>query len=355
MLAQSARYVISGIVKDGLTGETLPSANVFLSGTTFGNTTDQNGEFQLKVFERGSYELVVRFVGYETYYQAIEFTVPEDKGFEVILMPESVNLGSVVVTDKRDEEWKRNLETFKRAFLGISKNASRCKILNEDEINFFYNTSNRTLEAFIEGPIRIENRALGYDLNYYLENFIIDYKQGLTQYYGFTQFSDAKEGNGEKKRFQKARKLAYKGSREHFFNALYHDRLKAEGFEVSLAEDVEGFGRALIKLDADLYDSLKNGPSDISRRLGFENYVYITYLNEIESAEYAGTNSMRLKGEKTPKLPQRSWIKLMDTKEPIIFEQNGYVVNPISFFSNGYWGFEKVAEMIPTNYQPEDN
>jgi hypothetical protein len=355
LTAQSPRYIISGVIKDASTGETLPFANVFLSGTTYGTTSDQDGFFELKIFEPGTYELIVRFVGFDTYVKSVSFTMPEEIAFEVQLQPENINLGSIVVTDQLDEEWQRNLAVFKREFLGMTKNASSCKIINEEEINFYFNKEKRTLEAFIKGPIQVENKALGYRLDYYLEDFVIDYKQEYIRYFGYTQYSELKDGNDQKRRFIKAREKAYQGSKEHFFKALYENKLEEQGYEVMFAQDVKGLGRAVTAKNVNLYDSIASGPNEFTKSLGFQHYIYITYLNELEAVEYTGTAGMTVQGQPVTRKPQRSWISLIDRAEPILFEQSGYVLNPVSFHSNGYWGFEKVGDMLPSNYSSPDH
>ncbi len=353
LLAQSARYIITGVVRDADSGETLPFANVFLTGTTYGTVTDTEGNFQLKVFERGTYELIVKFVGYETYAARVEFLVPEDKGFDIKLTPDAVNLGSVVVTDRDDEEWRRNLASFKRVFLGSTANSRKCKILNEEEINFYYDEENRTLEAFSTEPVIVRNDALGFTLDYYIENFIIDYKNGYTSFYGFTQYKETKPGNPTKKKFIRARDKAYYGSVEHFFRSLSENKLKENGWDVMLAEDVDGFGRVVKALDYDAYKDLKPGPTEISKSISFDGYMYVTYLKELESDEFRGSaGSVTVSGNKLPRNPQKSWIRIIEEGGDISFESSGYVLNPIAFFSDGYWGFEKVADMLPTNFQP---
>lgn len=353
LLGQSARYIITGIVKDADNGETLPFANVFLTGTTYGTVTDKDGNFELKIFEKGTYELIVKFIGYDTYAQRVEFLVPEDKGFEINLSPQSINLGAVVVTDKEDEEWQRNLDEFKRTFLGQTANAQKCKILNEQELNFYYNAENRTLEAFSSEPIKIRNSALGYTIDYYLEEFIIDYKNGFSRFFGFTQFKNTKEKNATKRRFVKSRNKAFYGSVEHFFRSLSNNQLKEEGWKVMHAEDVDGFGRAVSTTDYDVYAQVKEGPTEISKSLAFDGYLYVIYTKEFESDSFAPAAGIELEGVEPPKNPQRSYITIIEEGDQINFESSGYVLNPISFFSGEYWGYEKVADMLPTNYQPQ--
>ena len=353
MLGQSTHYVIQGVVRDAVTEETLPFANVFLTGTTYGTVTGTEGKFQLKVFERGTYELVVSFVGYQTYSTRVEFLVPETQAFDIKLTQDAVNLGSVLVTDRDDKEWRRNLASFKRVFLGLTKNAQKCKILNEEEINFYYDKEKRTLEAFCTEPILVKNDALGYSLDYYLESFIIDYRNGYSSFFGFTQFKETKPRNATKKKFIKSRDRAFYGSTEHFFRSLSINSLKDEGWEVMLAEDVYGFGRVVKALDYDVYKDLKEGPTDISKSISFEGYMYVTYLNELESDEYmVSKRAITVGGNKLSRNPQRSWIRIIEQDGDISFESSGYVLNPLAFFSDGYWGFEKVSDMLPSNFQP---
>ena len=55
---------ISGVVRDGQTGETLPGANVRIEGTTTGASTNVDGEFRIIGVRPGSYDLTASFVGF---------------------------------------------------------------------------------------------------------------------------------------------------------------------------------------------------------------------------------------------------------------------------------------------------
>lgn len=56
---------ITGQVKASDTGESLPGANVFLEGTSYGTATDLKGNFTIPQIQVGNYRLVVRYIGYQ--------------------------------------------------------------------------------------------------------------------------------------------------------------------------------------------------------------------------------------------------------------------------------------------------
>jgi TonB-dependent receptor len=55
---------IEGYIKDALTENPLPGANVILQGTSLGAATDLNGRFVILNVPPGSYTIVVRYIGY---------------------------------------------------------------------------------------------------------------------------------------------------------------------------------------------------------------------------------------------------------------------------------------------------
>ncbi len=349
-------YKVTGTVLDQ-NGESLPFANVFFAETTYGTTTDNSGLFELTVPKAGTYDLIVRFIGYKTYAAQLKLNEQKEVNLQIVLEEDAVNLGSVTVTDKKDDKWRYNLMEFRRVFLGTTLNAARCKILNEQDIDFIDDTDSGTLEAFARGPIIIENKALGYRIKYYLENFAINYKTGLAGYVGYTSFEELKGNKRQDRRWEAARAKAYKGSITHFFSSLFENKLEQEGFDVNLARDIEGIGRVLNPQQAIMDTALVEGQTDLSRKLPFENYIYVTYKNEEESMEYKQSSPLQTSKHtsisRISKEGQLSWIAMLDGFDEIEFEDNGYIYNPVSFYSSGYWGYEKIAEMVPINYRPK--
>ena len=71
-------YTISGRAVDILTGEPIPYANVFISGTHLGDISNNDGIFSISQINTESCTLSVSYIGYETKSKTLTF--PEDEG-----------------------------------------------------------------------------------------------------------------------------------------------------------------------------------------------------------------------------------------------------------------------------------
>ena len=97
---------ITGVVTDTLSGDILPGANVFLSGTNFGAATDRYGEFVIENVPPGSYTLRVGYIGYEPY--SLEISVQRDEALqiEVSLEQTAIEMEGIVVSGLRQGQIK---------------------------------------------------------------------------------------------------------------------------------------------------------------------------------------------------------------------------------------------------------
>ena len=66
---------------DKTSGEKLPFANVRLEGTSFGSSTNEEGEFSIRQVPAGDYQLVATYIGYLD--QKIPITVVSGETLEV--------------------------------------------------------------------------------------------------------------------------------------------------------------------------------------------------------------------------------------------------------------------------------
>lgn len=87
---------ISGKITDE-NNQPLPGANIYLKDTYDGVSSETDGTFSFTTDEIGEFELVVSFVGYQSYAEKINLDKKE-KYLEVKLKEESTELGTVVIS-----------------------------------------------------------------------------------------------------------------------------------------------------------------------------------------------------------------------------------------------------------------
>ncbi len=87
---------ISGVVKDSTTGTPLFGTNVWLKGLSLGAASDMNGKYVIQNVPPGTYDLVARYIGYES--KTISVKVPPGKTVELNLLLTPVALRGKTVT-----------------------------------------------------------------------------------------------------------------------------------------------------------------------------------------------------------------------------------------------------------------
>jgi len=94
---------IRGFVYEKSTGEPVLFANVVLSGTGIGTTTNTDGFFTLNKVPVGEYELMVTFIGYQTSTQDISLKKGDLLTEKIYLVEGGVELNEVEVSAERQE------------------------------------------------------------------------------------------------------------------------------------------------------------------------------------------------------------------------------------------------------------
>ena len=110
----------------------VPYANVFLSGTLVGTTSDLEGIYALELKSQGRFQLVVSCVGYEDFIEEIEFA-GTDLTLDVSLSTSIKELSEVYVNPDTSNR-RLNLEAFNGLFLGGTKNAQKAAVLNLEDV-----------------------------------------------------------------------------------------------------------------------------------------------------------------------------------------------------------------------------
>lgn len=123
-----------------------------------------------------------------------------------------------------DKKWERHLSRFFELFIGMSENADSVKILNPEVLRFETRWWGR-FSAEALAPLQIENRALGYRITYYLDEF--EHSGTVTKWDGNPLFTEIIPSDSlQAVYWTENRKEAFYGSLRHFILALLHDRVK---------------------------------------------------------------------------------------------------------------------------------
>ncbi len=360
LLAQTIpRVRIMGIVTDASTGESLYSVNVFLANTTLGCATDENGLYVIAKVPLGNYDLIASMMGYELEEKSIRLTERVDRVFNFKLRPKVLMGEEVTIVASRPREWKKNLKKFKRIFLGTSQNGSKCKILNPEVLDFEFDEVKRTFQASAIQTLQIENRALGYRIDFTLKDFTF-YQDGSVNFLGRSRYELLSPKNEEEeKKWLKNRLEAYRGSLRHFLVAAISNHLEEEGFLVYNVSALPGSDETIFLSEAKAEHLISPGLFPFERTLTFTYYIKVTYTEEPVPREYIwysiGTTSGLLQGsgaqgKGSEVKEQTSWLEI--NLKPVTINISGHVFNPYSITTYGYWAWERVAEQLPLDYLP---
>ncbi len=348
----SAQTRIFGTVIDAETGEPLPGAHVFIAVSKIGTTTNLEGKYTLEGIAPGAHRLYVSMLGYEP---AIVDTVFQVRAysFDFALEIKILDVGEVTVEAEGDPNWAGYLERFKRLFLGESANALEVSFANAEVLDF----SNRLgqFSAMASGPLIIENRALGYRIQYFLNDFKAT--TGRTQYDGEPLFEDMIPASDEEaSRWETKRRVAFMGSFRHLLLALLSDRVERQGFKLysrpaisvtgsrAGASPSRGQQRFPINNPRSLFEP---GETSDERILDFTGFVEIAYMGETESEAFL---SWQKRGRRAKPKFQTSWINLENG--PTVFDYKGDILDPYGVTFYGYLAFERVADQVPKEYRP---
>ena len=366
-----AQSRVDGRITDKESGEPLVGVNIFFSKTTWGATTDNQGFYSITNIPYGKYEMIISMIGYEVIKEDVFVFDNERISMNFILVPEPIQMKEVIVTAKSNKLWKKNLAIFKRVFLGESKNGQACKILNEYVLSFDVNGG--ALQATASQPLEIENSSLGYRIQYFLAEFTVD--NYLVRYAGDSFFVEMDpKSNRQKRKWEKNRNIAYKGSLRHFlttlgdrFNERFNfnnnevsqklnwsmiagrkkDPLIKEGFDIFINPTISGrsIDRTLFRpIRMDTLVFLGNHPENLL--LSFRGKMLIRYRYESEELNYTMNNRFR-----TQPHEQTSFIVLK--KGSVSFDRKGRYFDPYMIEQQGYTAWERVGDQLPFDYEPK--
>lgn len=384
-------FNISGQVKDKK-GETLPGAGIYLSGYTTATVTNQDGQFSLSKLKPGSYEVVVQMMGFLPYSKSVVIS-DQSVNITIILAENTVQLREVVIT--ADPNREKNLQLFKEFFIGRTPNSAKCKILNPEVLYIKYDGDARILSVTSNEFLVVENKALGYRLKYMLNLFEYNYNTRIVYFSGLPVFEDLKGSGRKRKAWLKAREIAYAGSPQHFFQALYRNKVEEEGFiiykrikvknpnrppdsyiaitrarllrkmhgavkpgsitmdSLTILKQLENLPKDYVSLDMSgvAVDTLVKNIYPNVKTINYKDELYIMYTREEEAIGYSNTGHYVMRPLTVPNY-EISVAQMI--KGPVSFYSNGSMHDAKSLLYEGFWAYEKIGDMVPMDYIPID-
>lgn len=320
--AQEFSNRVTGRVMEKKTGKPISNVNVYLSETTIGASTNEDGFYTIEKVPSGTHELVASKIGYKSKFKS--FTVDKNEEEELIFrLKEYVyEMEQIKITDNRPDEWINKFEFFKQTLLGSGKFTDKCEFENVEIVEFEGSPSGK-LTASSPVPLIIKNKALGYKLEIVLKSYTWKGNEQRIQYKIQPKFRVLKpQSEKEYQNWVENRRTAYEGSLEHFLQSLINNNYKSEGFrvyisvlpkkhqKVSKAEEVHSASKIL--------RPFANTENYVIR---FPNYLQVEYGNET------------------------SWLKLLYPN--ILIDQYGQPHDPVAFERHGAWAENGLSEMLP--------
>lgn len=102
---------VNGYVTDVQTGETLISANIAVMERNRGTSTNTSGYYSITNLEPGVYTVVASYIGYHQFEQEIEISPGQNLRLDIEMVPQEMELETVIVESEFEREQQRNIGT----------------------------------------------------------------------------------------------------------------------------------------------------------------------------------------------------------------------------------------------------
>ena len=140
----NAQKVLLGTILSKDSKLPIASASIFLSNTSIGAISKDNGGFVLQPFPEGRFDLVVSIIGYETYTTTVvSNAIPTN--LTILLTPKVKELQEVIVTPYEKNGWEKWGDFFMENLIGKTPNATACKLLNKEVVHFRFDKKKNML------------------------------------------------------------------------------------------------------------------------------------------------------------------------------------------------------------------
>lgn len=164
------------------------------------------------------------------------------------------------------------------------------------------------------------------------------------------------------KKYIKRRKQNYYGSTKHFYRSLINKELDAEGFSMfkikKLIDDKDSGKNdripisdeePILAMPIDAINILFIDNISNEYYLKFTNRIMVQFFRNPRRRHYYTSENINDRGSNDFNFT--AYIDLLTDK--VELDIKGIIRNPLAIVYNGFWKFEKLANQLPFDYQPE--
>jgi len=342
---------IKATVADAESHQAIADVFVFLDNSSTGSITDEQGAFSLKVEADQSIELVFSHLNYELL--SLSLKDGETLADTIFLKSSGVLLNEAVVTSKAKPRVRsRWLKRFRNEFLGNDYDKKLIRLINPEVLLFEQNKG--ILKASSKESLIIENKLLGYRIQFFLTAFESYNNDGDLRYHGKVFFEPLKGTKKEMARYKRNRSKVYKQSSRRFFAALGQQK------ETDLATYEVGYATFNKSGEIVNYEPMNVDILEVTevRKEVYEIAInrILTITNNQLKIKQTGTRNMgtTMDGrvgnfKQTQNNIPRSYLWSKEGR--IVINKYGTIMNPLELEEAGYWSSLRVASLLPLDYK----
>lgn len=336
--------LIQGRVLDQNSKNPIELATIYIANTSFHTQSDANGYFKLAVpSDFLNEELVVSRTGFVSQ----KFVLQElEIGKSLVIVLETKTLDEVRVTAKRDKDWRKKYELFRKGLLGESKYAKNCTIEPFDAIRLTTDSTGK-IYAYSDTPLTITNKGLGFTIIFEMLRFETDGNK--TYFSGYKYFIDSLGRNDSK--MEILRNKVYNDSFRNFLLSVSNNLLNENGFEIYKMKALKEIylGRTTLREEIEKGALIHVSVADICS-FDRETQNYFLY------SEYPLLIFVKNRLSPTKLFIDApfQFSQLFFLNDLVEFTKTGWLLKPNGILINGYWGNEGFSTMLPTNFLPKN-
>lgn len=342
---------VKAVVVDAESHQAIPDVFVFLDNSSTGAITDMQGVFTLKIPADQNIELVFSHLNYELLSLSLEAgaTISDT----IFLEASGVILDEAVVTSKAKPRVRsRWLKRFRNEFLGLDYDKKLIRLVNPDVLLFEQNKG--VLKASSKEALIIENKLLGYRVQFFLTAFESYNTDGDLRYHGKVFFEPMEGTKKEKARYKRNRSKAYKQSSRSFFAALGQQKATdLANYEVGYAifnkvGEIVNYERMSIdtlqvkEVRKDIYEIAINRILTITNN---QSKIKQDRVRHMGATLEGRVGNFKQTSNNIPR--SYMWSK----KGRIVINKYGTILNPLDLEEAGYWSSLRVAALLPLDYK----